>query len=74
MASGARAPSGIGLGLRWEFLEEVVDGPTLPVGFFEVSPENINVCSDADDVLQVPGVSAKESAGRKPAQNARSFV
>jgi uncharacterized protein (UPF0276 family) len=40
MASGAPTPSGVGLGLRWEFLEEVVDGPDLPVGFFEVSPEN----------------------------------
>ncbi len=33
-------PAGVGLGLRWDFLEEVVDGPTLPVAFFEVSPEN----------------------------------
>jgi len=31
---------GVGLGLRWDFLEEVVDGPTLPIDFFEVSPEN----------------------------------
>jgi len=31
---------GIGLGLRWDFLEEVVDGPQLPLDFFEVSPEN----------------------------------
>lgn len=31
---------GVGLGLRWDFLEEVVDGPELPVDFFEVSPEN----------------------------------
>jgi hypothetical protein len=30
----------VGLGLRWEFLEEVVSGPALDVGFFEVSPEN----------------------------------
>ncbi len=35
-----RAPRGIGLGLRWEFLEEVIDGPTLDIDFFEVSPEN----------------------------------
>jgi uncharacterized protein len=39
-----RAPrattSGVGLGLRWEFLEEVLDGPPLDVAFFEVSPEN----------------------------------
>lgn len=32
--------AGVGLGLRWEFLEEVLDGPTLDVAFFEVSPEN----------------------------------
>ena len=31
---------GVGLGLRWDFLEEVVDGPPLDVAFFEVSPEN----------------------------------
>lgn len=33
-------PNGVGLGLRWEFLEEVLDGPPLDVAFFEVSPEN----------------------------------
>lgn len=33
-------PTGVGLGLRWEFLEEVLDGPALDVAFFEVSPEN----------------------------------
>ncbi|HTQ06991.1 MAG TPA: DUF692 domain-containing protein [Polyangiaceae bacterium] len=32
--------SGVGLGLRWDFLEEVLDGPDVDVGFFEVSPEN----------------------------------
>lgn len=32
--------TGVGLGLRWEFLAEVVDGPELDVAFFEVSPEN----------------------------------
>jgi len=31
---------GVGLGLRWEFLEEVLDGPLHDVAFFEVSPEN----------------------------------
>src|SRR5258706_905706 len=31
---------GVGLGLRWDFLEEVVDGEKLPIDFFEVSPEN----------------------------------
>jgi uncharacterized protein len=38
----ARQPalSGVGLGLRWEFLDEVLEGPDLPVAFFEVSPEN----------------------------------
>ena len=33
------APSvrdGVGLGLRWDFLEEVVEGPALPIDFFEV--------------------------------------
>ena len=33
-------PPGVGLGLRWEFLEEVLDGPPLDIAFFEVSPEN----------------------------------
>jgi len=32
--------SGVGLGLRWEFLDEVLEGPPLAVAFFEVSPEN----------------------------------
>ncbi len=32
--------SGVGLGLRWDFLEEVLEGPTVDVAFFEVSPEN----------------------------------
>jgi uncharacterized protein len=35
-----RRPSGVGLGLRWDFLEEVLEGPELDVAFFEVSPEN----------------------------------
>ncbi|HEY4102939.1 MAG TPA: DUF692 domain-containing protein, partial [Polyangiaceae bacterium] len=34
------ALAGVGLGLRWDFLEEVLDGPELDVAFFEVSPEN----------------------------------
>jgi len=34
------ALGGVGLGLRWEFLEEVLDGPTHDIAFFEVSPEN----------------------------------
>ncbi|MEB2313133.1 MAG: DUF692 domain-containing protein [Sorangiineae bacterium] len=33
-------PNGLGLGLRWEFLEEVLEGPPLDLAFFEVSPEN----------------------------------
>jgi uncharacterized protein (UPF0276 family) len=33
-------PNGVGLGLRWEFLEEVLDGPPLDIAFFELSPEN----------------------------------
>ena len=36
----ATLPVGVGLGLRWEFLEEVVDGERLDLAFFEVSPEN----------------------------------
>lgn len=36
----APAVSGVGLGLRWEFLEEVLEGPQLQLGFLEVSPEN----------------------------------
>jgi len=35
-----RPLGGVGLGLRWDFLEEVVDGEQLPIDFFEVSPEN----------------------------------
>src|SRR6185503_16012826 len=31
---------GVGLGLRWDFLEDVVEGPDLSIDFFEVSPEN----------------------------------
>ncbi len=30
----------MGLGLRWEFLEEVLAASDVPVAFFEVSPEN----------------------------------
>jgi uncharacterized protein (UPF0276 family) len=32
--------TGIGLGLRWSFLEDALEGPPLDVAFFEVSPEN----------------------------------
>ncbi|HEY3234555.1 MAG TPA: DUF692 domain-containing protein [Polyangiaceae bacterium] len=32
--------AGVGLGLRWEFLDEVLAGPEPGVPFFEVSPEN----------------------------------
>lgn len=31
---------GVGLGLRWDFIEDVDDGPELDVDFFEVAPEN----------------------------------
>ncbi|HEY3253445.1 MAG TPA: DUF692 domain-containing protein [Polyangiaceae bacterium] len=34
------ALGGIGLGLRWEFLEELLEGPQHEIAFFEVSPEN----------------------------------
>lgn len=36
----AKQPSGVGLGLRWEFLQDVLDAPSLDIDFFEVSPEN----------------------------------
>ncbi len=35
-----QALGGVGLGLRWDFLEEVLDAPPADVAFFEVSPEN----------------------------------
>lgn len=31
---------GVGLGLRWDFLEELVEGERMPLDFLEVSPEN----------------------------------
>jgi uncharacterized protein (UPF0276 family) len=34
------AIAGVGLGLRWDFVEEVLEAPALGVAFFEVSPEN----------------------------------
>jgi uncharacterized protein (UPF0276 family) len=40
LAAQPTSLGGVGLGLRWDFLEEVVDGPALPIDFFEVSPEN----------------------------------
>jgi uncharacterized protein len=47
VAAGLRsAPEGIGLGLRWEFLDDVLArldgdrGALAPISFFEVSPEN----------------------------------
>jgi uncharacterized protein (UPF0276 family) len=39
-SASVAACTGVGLGLRWDFIEEVVDGPPLPLDFFEVSPEN----------------------------------
>lgn len=38
--SASTDPTGVGLGLRWEFLDEVLHGPDVDVAFFEVSPEN----------------------------------
>ncbi|MBX3184914.1 MAG: DUF692 family protein [Polyangiaceae bacterium] len=35
-----QAYCGVGLGLRWDFLDEVIEGPPLEVAFWEVSPEN----------------------------------
>ncbi len=32
--------NGVGLGLRWDFLEEILDAPAQPLAFLEVSPEN----------------------------------
>jgi uncharacterized protein (UPF0276 family) len=40
MREVAARPAGVGLGLRWEFLEEILEGPQLSLGFLEVSPEN----------------------------------
>lgn len=31
---------GVGLGLRWDFLDDVLEIASLPVRFFEISPEN----------------------------------
>jgi hypothetical protein len=36
----ATGPSGVGLGLRWDFLEELLARPDAELGFLEVSPEN----------------------------------
>jgi uncharacterized protein (UPF0276 family) len=35
-----RRLSGVGLGLRWDFLDELLEAPQLPLAFLEVSPEN----------------------------------
>lgn len=36
-----RSPTGVGLGLRWAFIDEVARGETPPsIRFFEISPEN----------------------------------
>ncbi len=36
-----RSPTGVGLGLRWAFIDEVAQGETPPsIRFFEISPEN----------------------------------
>lgn len=44
-ASGLGAVHGVGLGLRWQFLDDVLarlddDGALAPIAFFEVAPEN----------------------------------
>src|SRR5262245_4995262 len=31
---------GVGLGLRWEFLEELLEAPPRDIDFLEISPEN----------------------------------
>lgn len=36
----AELRAGVGLGLRWEILEEVVGADALPIDFFEFAPEN----------------------------------
>lgn len=40
MSSATRSLCGVGLGLRWEHLEEVLDAPELDVAFWEICPEN----------------------------------
>jgi len=35
-----RALAGVGLGLRWDFLEDALELPSGQIAFFEVSPEN----------------------------------
>ncbi len=40
MSDRRALPNGVGLGLRWEFIQEVIDADDLDVAFFEVSPEN----------------------------------
>jgi uncharacterized protein (UPF0276 family) len=35
-----RRLAGVGLGLRWEFLDDLLESPRLPLRFLEVSPEN----------------------------------
>jgi uncharacterized protein (UPF0276 family) len=40
MSSTARTANGVGLGLRWEFLEELLERTPSGIDFVEVSPEN----------------------------------
>ncbi|MBI3207147.1 MAG: DUF692 domain-containing protein [Myxococcales bacterium] len=40
MSSTERSLNGVGLGLRWEFLEEVLAAPELGLAFWEICPEN----------------------------------
>lgn len=38
--SEGRRLCGVGLGLRWEFLEDLLDAPSVALPFLEISPEN----------------------------------
>jgi len=40
MTSARRAPNGVGLGLRWEFIDELIEAKPREVDFLEISPEN----------------------------------
>lgn len=40
MTAPRERPTGVGLGLRWAFIDEVAEGAPAPLRFFEVSPEN----------------------------------
>lgn len=40
MSPSTRAPSGVGLGMRWEFLSELLERQPASIDFLEISPEN----------------------------------